>query len=285
MRALSIFLGGGLFLSALSITGLAEPVEIIQRYQPGKVYTYKSVNVSDMNMPAGDQVMQAKMNMTQEYEIRTEEASQGVQGTLGFTKAAMSMEMNGAQMMNLDSENEESLKGPEAEVLKQMLDVKISAVYGPRGEVLEMGAVEGGGAMMEEVMDGAMLEQLMRQAGDSLPKEPLEVGEGWEAAIEMPVKQLGGDMKVVMNMTLDSVDEATKQAHISFTGDVSLVAEENLLGMKTNKLEGTWVHDLEQDQMKQFKQMMDLEMTAPGADQVIPIVTTTETTLLSVTDK
>lgn len=276
----------GVLAAGLLTASAEEKVTLALKWQPGKAYLYTQDMNMSMTMKQGDQNMDMKQTMKQSYRNTVVKVDKGNEVTMSFDTSAMKMVMNGAPMLDLDSENPETLKGPQAEIIKQMLDIKVTALYDEKGQVVEVRQPEGGGDMVNQFMDADTLKQMMKTANDYLPAKPVGVGESWEATTKMPMKQLGGDIKITMKMKLEKLGEADgkKLAEISYTGAMTMDGGNGLIGVEAKKFTGDIVYDLGLGQMTKVTTDMDMAITAPGAPAAMPISAKTVIALTDVVD-
>ncbi len=268
----------GIFALSLMSANAQEKVKLMLKWEPGKTYVNKQTMNMKMSMNQGGQNMAISQTMTQTYTNSVTKAAEGNMVTMSFEDVAMKMEMNGAAMMDLDSKNPETLKGPEAAVVTEMLKVKVSALYGADGQIMKVEEPQGGGGMLDQFMDAETLKHMMKASNDYLPTKPIAVGEAWVATTILPMKQLGGDIKVVMDMKLNSVTGG--MADIAYTGKMTMPEGNGNIDIESRKFDGTLLFDIKLGQIKKVTTDMDMSITAPGAAAGMPIkaLTTVELT-------
>ncbi len=272
----------GIFALGLMSVNAQEKVDLKLKWEPSKAYVYKQTMQMSMSMNQGDQNMAIAQKMSQTYRNTVAKVEEGNKVTMSFEEAAMKMEMNGATMMDLDSKNPETLKGPESAIISEMLKIKVSAIYNAEGKIIKVEEPQGGGAMVDQFMDAATLQQMMKSANDYLPNKPVAIGEAWESTTTLPMKQLGGDIKVIMNMKLKSVE--ANMANVSYTGKMTMEGGNGQIGIEARKFDGMIIYDLTLGQMKKVTTDMDMSITAPGAPAGMPIKALTVIELTKVED-
>ncbi len=283
-KSLLSFAGIGVFtLATLS----AEPVMLKLKWESGKAYIYKNATNMDMKMamPGAEAPVEMTTEMTQTYRQTVSDHEKGKKVAMSFDSIIMDTQMGGQSMMKFDSTDEESMKGPAAEAMKGMLDIKIDTIFDNDGKLLAVENFKGGEGAAAAMMNESTLKQMVEATNKMLPDKPVSPGDTWTSNVDVEMPQIG-KMTTTMNLKLVSVSGG--MANITYTGDIKMAGGAGV-EMKAEKMEGTVEFDVEKGVLKKSTAIVNLKMKAPAAAaaanaQEIPVDTTTTQELVEVVD-
>ena len=248
-------------------SGAASGVELRLKWEEGKRYSFVEETSMSMTMAMGgaEMAMQSEISQKMHYDVAAHESGKEV--AMAFDAMKMTMKMNGQEMMAMDSE--EGGGGPMAETLKPLLNLKASIIYDAKGQVLEVKGLEDLEGMDQLGMGKEELDQMARQASMLLPGKDVAPGDTWSAELSMPLGELSKTpATMVFEAKFDGMTEkeGRKLAKISLSGSIKAPAageEAPPVVMKSKKIEGTMLFDVELGQPVETKMDMELEMGLP----------------------
>lgn len=242
-------------------------VELKLKWQPGKRYVVENTTNSTATMPVPGQGMvetKSAMAMTMHHEATAHE--KGVRVATEFERIKLKTAMAGFDM-TFDSANP-GQGGLLDQVLQPLVDTKYAAVYGENGELLElqgMDKVQGAGQLG---LGKDEIEAMARQSVKFVPNKNVEVGDTWDAEIDVPMGALGTDLTLVYTFKLEAVeDKDGKQiARVSMTGKAKEKAAEEgaVLNVVAKNVTGTMFFDVKLGQPVEMQTTLDLEMGLPA---------------------
>jgi len=258
----------GLLGALLVFSGLASGVELRLKWEEGKRYSFVEETSMSMTMAMGGAKMATTSEITQVSHHDVSAHESGKEVSLAFDSMKMAVSMNGQEMMAFDSKAEDG-GGQMSAMLKPLLELKASVIYNEKGEVLEVKGLDDLEGMGQLGMGKEELDQMARQSSLLLPGKDVAPGATWSAEISVPLGELSKEpATMVLEMKFEEMIEkdGRKLAKLSMAGKIKKPAEGEgapPVVMKSKKIEGSMLFDVELGQPVETKMEMELEIGLP----------------------
>lgn len=285
-------------VTALILAALpGKAVELKLQWQPGKRYIFDNRADTSMKMPLpGQGLIETTANMVLRVHNDVSSHKEGVRVSHAFASVRMKQQMQGLEM-EYDSADPAKRDGLLGTVLKPLTETRFSAVYDNNGALVGTEGLDDLKGAQQMGMGKEELEAMARQSADFLPVKNVEVGEAWNADVDLPMGELGGKVTIRYVLKLEELLEqkGRRVARVSMTGATKEAdageKKNEILRTEVKQATGTMLFDIELGQPLEIETSIFLETglpagipRAPGAPGKMPLKTVSVQKLVGVED-